>query len=65
MRNALEYHSLSDGGAAILSKFGRTYAFTRVQAEMHAAPDVYLNLKKDEAYKLLADTLKADVLELD
>jgi hypothetical protein len=59
----LERHRLSDGGLAIVNKLGRTYSFTRTYNSLTIPPDVTLGVKKTEAYKLLEETLKRDVLE--
>ena len=61
----LERHRLSDGGLAMVKRFGRTYSFTRTYPSPDQAPTCVLSVKKDEAYRLLADVLRRDVLELD
>ena len=61
----LERHRLSDGGLAIVNKLGRSYSFTRTYDSFGRPPDVSLGLKKAVAYKMLGDTLKNDVLEVE
>ena len=61
----IESHRLSDGGLAIINKLGHSYSFARTYDSFEQAPDVSLNLDKNTAYQMLADTLKNDVMELD
>ena len=61
----LERHRLSDGGLARITRLGRTYNFMRSYGTLEQAPDCSINIKKAEAYRLLEDALKRDVLELD
>ena len=61
----LERHRLSDGGLAIVTREGRTYAFVRTYPSGDQAPDCVHDICKAEAYRLLEDALKRDVLELD
>ncbi len=59
----IETHRLADGGLAIINKLGHSYSFTRTYDSFDQAPDVNLSLNKNTAYKMLADTLKNDVME--
>ena len=61
----LERHRLSDGGLVRVTRLGRTYNYTRTYNSLEQAPDCVLNIRKAEAYRLLEDALKRDVLELD
>ena len=61
----LERHRLSDGGMAIINKLGRSYSFTRTYDSFVCPPEVSLGLKKAAAYKMLEETLKNDVLEVE
>ena len=61
----LERHRLSDGGLAIVTRLGLTYNFTRTYNSCGESPDCVINITKAEAYRLLGDALRRDVLELD
>jgi len=58
----LEEHRLSDGGRARVSIYKRKYSYSRLYTD-ETPPEVVYPISKSEAYKMLADTLKADVLE--
>ena len=60
----LERHRLSDGGMAIVNRLGRTYSFTRTYNSLERPPDVTQGMTKFEAYTMLENTLKEDVLEV-
>ncbi len=60
----LERHRLADGGQAIVTRLGLTYNFSRTYPSCEQAPACALNITKAEAYRLLEDALKCDVLEL-
>lgn len=60
----LERHRLSDGGLAIITVFKRKYGFCRTSLT-DQAPEVTLQLTKDQAYTMLEECLKKDVLEVD
>ena len=60
-----ERHPLSDGGLAIVTREGRKYAFCRIYPSGDREPDSVHDIRKAEAYRLLEDALKRDVLELD
>ena len=59
----LERHDLSDGGVARVSRLGRTYSYSRTFPDEY--PKVVLNITKGEAYRLLEEALRRDVLDLD
>ena len=59
----LERHDLSDGGVARVSRLGRTYSYSRTLPD--ECPKVVLNITKAEAYRLLEEALRRDVLDLD
>jgi hypothetical protein len=59
----LEKHHLSDGGLAIVNRLGRSYSFIRTYDSFDRPPDLNQDLTKKEAYKMLENTLKQDVLE--
>ena len=61
----LECHRLSDGGLAIINRLGHSYSFARTYDSLEQSPDVSLNLKHQQAYALLEDTLRRDVCEID
>lgn len=61
----LERHPLSDGGLAIVTRLGLTYNFTRTYNSCEEPPECVPNITKDEAYRLLEDALKRDILEAD
>lgn len=61
----LSEYRLSDGGRALLKRFGHKYIFAREYPDSHTPPDIVDNLNKEKAMDMLADTLRADVLELD
>ena len=61
----LDRHRLADGGLAIVTRLGLTYNFTRTYNSCEQAPECVLNITEAEAYRLLEDALKRDVLELD
>lgn len=63
-RRELEQHDLSDGGTARVTRLGWRYSYSRTFPD-DQPPEVVLNLTREEAYKLLADALRRDVLELD
>ena len=60
----LERHRLSDGGMAIVNRLGRTYSFTRTYDSFDRPPDVTQGITKNDAYNMLKNTLKQDVLEV-
>lgn len=55
---------LSDGRAEV-TKLGRYYYFNRFYAEPLAPPEFSGPMHRGEALALLAETIKADVLEAD
>jgi hypothetical protein len=61
----IERHPLSDGGAAEITRLGRTYNFNRTYDSLERAPDCEIGIPLRRARELLADTLRADVLEID
>ena len=61
----LERHQLSCGGVARVTKLGRQYGFMKSSPDADTPPYCVHGITKDEAYSILADTLAADVLELD
>ncbi len=61
----IEKHHLSDGGNAGINKYGRSYTFFRYYIDDDSSPVVETGLTRDQAYKKLEYTLKADVLEMD
>ena len=61
----IERHPLASGGLAIVTRLGLTYNFTRTYPSCEQAPECVLNITEAEAYQLLEDVLKRDVLELD
>ncbi len=58
----LETHRLSDGGMVRVTRLGREYGFMRSYPDM-TAPDCTWGLRKSEALKMCADTIRDDVLE--
>ena len=60
----LERHRLSDGGLAIVNRLGCTHSFTRTYNSLERPPDVTQGMTKFEAYTMLENTLKEDVLEV-
>ena len=60
----LERHSLSDGGAARITRLGHTYNYSRVFPD-DQPPETVVGISKGEAYRRLEDALRRDVLELD
>ena len=60
----LEKHRLSDGGLALVNRLGRSYSFTRTYDSLDRPPDITQSLTKKEAYEMLENTLKKDVLEV-
>lgn len=61
----MERHRLADGGLARITRLGRTYNFMRSYPTAQQAPDCAVSITRAEAYRLLEDTLRRDVLELD
>lgn len=61
----IENFRLTDGGMALINKLGRMYSFTRTYNSFDLAPDMVNGLNKQAAYKLLSDTLRNDVLDID
>lgn len=61
----LEKHLLSNGDTACVKRLGRKYYFERLHPSFTTPPETTPNTSKNEAMKLLADCLKADVLESD
>ena len=59
----IERESLSDGSILTINKLGRDYSFNKLYND-DQAPDCHLGLNKTTAYKMLADEIQADVLEL-
>ena len=60
----LEEHTLSDGSTVKVTKLGRTYSFHHLGGPMEA-PESSIGITKEEAYRLLEEALRDDVLELD
>lgn len=60
----IERHQLSDGFTEI-SKLGHYYTFMRAYSDPSTPPDITTSLSKKEAYEMLEECLRADVLELE
>lgn len=60
----IEYHELSDGSIAEITKLGRTYNFNRYAGSIEI-PECEIAITKSKAYQLLEVTLKNDVCEVD
>jgi hypothetical protein len=59
-------HRLASGGQAFITKLGREYQFSIYYS--HASgrnDDLRFRLSKAEAYELLADAIKNDVMEVE
>lgn len=61
----IERHPMSDGGSAEITRLGRTYNFNRTYDSFERPPDCVIGIPLDRARELLADTLRADVLEIE
>jgi hypothetical protein len=62
----LERHRLSNGGLAIVNRLGWSYSFVHIiPGDMFTPPEDYHGLTKDQAYTMLEECLKNDVLEVD
>lgn len=62
--NRIEEHRLSDGRLTTITKLGRKYTFMITSLELLEAPYMVFDLNKGQAYDMLADTLRNDVLDL-
>lgn len=67
MRNIIEIerHKLSDGGLAVVKRFGKEYIFMRTHIDIYESPETIMRLTKDEALDILANTLRNDVSEVE
>ena len=61
----VERHRLSDGGLAVVKKFGKEFIFMRTHINIYESPETIMHLTKAEALNMLANTLRNDVCELD
>ena len=61
----LEKEHLSNGDLISITRYGNTYGFMHGFNPFTEAPECHNGLNKTTAYKMYADTLRADVLELD
>ncbi len=59
----IEEYRLSSGDTVQVTRLGRTYNFNRLHAD-DSAPDCHIAILKAEAMELLAQALRADVLEI-
>ncbi len=60
----IDQHQLSDGSYARVTKLGRYYNFNHYGGELDM-PEVVSLISKPEAMRMLANTLRDDVLEID
>ncbi len=61
----IERHPLADGGSVEITRLGRTYNFNRTYDSFERPPDCVIGITLDRARELLAEALRADVLEID
>jgi len=61
----IEQHRLSDGGMAIINRLGHSYSFTRTYNSLTRPPDLTQSITRQQAWQLLGDTIRNDVLEVD
>jgi len=60
----LERHELADGGVASVTRLGRRFNYSRTFPD-DQCPETRCGVTKTEAYRLLEEALRRDVLELD
>ncbi len=60
----LESHQLSDGGTARVTRLGRRYNYGRTFPDDRGL-EMVTGVTKDEAYRLLGEALRRDVLDVD
>ena len=61
----LEQTHLSNGDQITITRHGNTYGFMHGFDSFTQAPECHHGLNKAGAYKMYADTLRNDVLEID